>query len=312
MRMKGFALPGRLARLRCTRLVCIGALLASGLANADRGAADDCVPQRVAASAPASAAAPLVSGEQAADTARGLGVPAPLDAAGSRASLGLTIRPPLTHQLPWSSTMDRHEVLLGAINADHDDTYEYRLPYADDQSYPVTQGYGARLSHRGAEQFTVDFGMPSGTPVQAAREGVVVLAEDSHATGCWRDECARLANFVVVLHADGTTGEYFHLQLGSVRVRVGERVQRGQRLALSGNTGYSTAPHLHFGVYRTGRDGGTQSVAVRFLTREGVIGEPRTGARYMNVAGASVAAGQVAGGSLAARCPATGSLASGR
>jgi murein DD-endopeptidase MepM/ murein hydrolase activator NlpD len=208
--------------------------------------------------------------------------------------------------------MDRHEVVVGAIDADHDDTYEYRLPYADDQSYPVTQGYGARLSHRGAEQFTVDFGMPAGTPVQAAREGVVVLAEDSHATGCWSDECARLANFVVVLHADGTTGEYFHLQRGSVQVRVGERVQRGQRLALSGNTGYSTAPHLHFGVYRTGRDGGTQSVAVRFLTREGLIGEPRTGARYLNVARANAATRNVAGGTVAATSLALGSLASGR
>ncbi|HZF29001.1 MAG TPA: M23 family metallopeptidase [Gammaproteobacteria bacterium] len=297
--MKGFALPGRLARLRCTKLLGIGALLASGVANADRVCAPrECAPQPASVIAPAPALAPLVSGEQAADAARGHGVPAPLDAGGSRASLGLTIRPPSVGRPLWSSTMDRHEVVVGAVDADHDDTYAYRLPYADDQSYPVTQGYRARLSHRGAEQFTVDFGMPAGTAVHVAREGVVVLAEDSHATGCWSDECARLANFVVVLHADGTTGEYFHLQRGSVQVRVGDRVQRGQRLALSGNTGYSTAPHLHFGVYRTGRDGGTQSVAVRFLTREGVIGEPRTGARYLNVARGNVARAGVATGNL--------------
>jgi murein DD-endopeptidase MepM/ murein hydrolase activator NlpD len=171
---------------------------------------------------------------------------------------------------------------VGAIDPDHDDAYEYRLPYGDDESYPVSQGYSARLSHRGAEQYTVDFAMSEGTPVHAAREGVVVLAEASHDVGCWREECGRLANFIVMLHDDGTTGEYFHLQRDSLRVQVGQRVERGQLLALSGNTGYTTAPHLHFGVYRTDRTGATQSIAVRFATRSGVIGEPRAGARYLN------------------------------
>ena len=86
-----------------------------------------------------------------------------------------------------------------------------------------------------------------------------------------------------MLHSDGTTGEYFHLERGSVQVRVGERVARGQRLARSGNTGFSTAPHLHFGVYRTGRDDKTESLAVRFQTRAGAIATPRSGAHYLNL-----------------------------
>src|SRR5688572_7280532 len=151
----------------------------------------------------------------------------------------------------WSAAMSRADVALGRIDADHDDGYLYRLPYGDDVSFPIIQGYDATLSHRGAERFTLDFGMPVGTPVHAARDGVVVLVEDSHDTGCAREQCGRFANFVVVLHADGTTGEYFHLARGSVQVRRGEPVARGQWLALSGNTGFSTAPHLHFGVYRT-------------------------------------------------------------
>lgn len=182
----------------------------------------------------------------------------------------------------WSHTMSRHDVLLGAVSPDHDDDYLYRLPYGDGVTYPVIQSYGAKLSHRGSEQFTVDFGMPNGTPVHAAREGVVVLVEDTHEGGCFRDECSRLANFVVVLHSDGTTGEYFHLARGSVEVSRGDVVRRGQRLALSGDTGYSTAPHLHFGVYRTAADGQTQSVAVRFRTRTGPLALPRTGSRYLN------------------------------
>jgi murein DD-endopeptidase MepM/ murein hydrolase activator NlpD len=192
--------------------------------------------------------------------------------AGAQVSAGGARVPVSRH---WSAAMSRADVALGRVGADHDDGYLYRLPYGDDVSFPIIQGYGAKLSHRGAERFTLDFGMPVGTPVHAARDGLVVLVEDSHDSGCAREECGRFANFVVVLHADGTTGEYFHLQRGSVKVRVGENVARGQWLARSGNTGFSTAPHLHFGVYRTGRDRAAESLAVRFQTRHGAIGMPR-------------------------------------
>lgn len=188
---------------------------------------------------------------------------------------------------PASLHLQRRDFVVGRPNADHDDSYVYRLPYGDCVSYAVLQGYGARLSHRGSEFFTVDFRMDEGTLVHAAREGKVVLVEDSHAESCWAEGCGRFANFVVVLHADGTTGEYFHLQRGSARVAPGDYVARGQPIARSGNTGYSTAPHLHFGVYRANPDGSTQSIAVRFLARGGLIVEPRSGARYVNAQAAT-------------------------
>jgi murein DD-endopeptidase MepM/ murein hydrolase activator NlpD len=202
---------------------------------------------------------------------------------GGRAALVSPRALPANLSVRWSAAMSRHDLSLGQIDADHDDDYLYRLPYGDGVSFPVIQAYDAKLSHRGAEQYTIDFGMPVGTPVHAARDGVVVLLEDSHDGSCWREECGQLANFVVLLHADGTTGEYFHLQRGSVQVGFGEHVRRGEALARSGNTGYSTAPHLHFGVYRTELDGRTRSVAVRFQTRVGALAMPRTGARYLNV-----------------------------
>jgi murein DD-endopeptidase MepM/ murein hydrolase activator NlpD len=182
-----------------------------------------------------------------------------------------------------SAPMTRGELTLGRIDADHDNQYLYRLPYGDDVSFPIIQGYGAKLSHRGAERFTLDFGMPVGTPVHAARDGTVVLLEDSFNAGCSREECGRLANFVVLLHSDGTTGEYFHLERDSVRVRVGERVARGQWLARSGNTGFSTVPHLHFGVYRARGDSRTEALAVRFQARGGAVSVPRSGAHYRNL-----------------------------
>lgn len=180
-----------------------------------------------------------------------------------------------------SEPFERDAVRVGRLDADHDDAYLYRLPYGDHVSYPVLQGYGAPLSHRGAEQFTVDFRMPEGTLVHAAREGLVALVEDTHAVSCWSKGCGRFANFVVIVHDDGTTGEYYHLARGSALVAAGERVMRGQAIARSGNTGYTTGPHLHFGVYRASQSG-AQSIAVRFLARGGIVGKPRSGARYEN------------------------------
>ena len=112
--------------------------------------------------------------------------------------------------------------------------------------------------------------------------GLAMLYDEEADAQDLQVEVLHRANFVVVLHSDGTTGEYFHLERGSARVHAGDRVERGQPLARSGNTGFSTAPHLHFGVYRTGHDRTTDSLAVRFQTRRGALSNPRSGAYYLN------------------------------
>ena len=60
----------------------------------------------------------------------------------------------------------------------------------------------------GLEEFAIDVDMPIGTPVHAARAGVVARVEESHSKGCWEDGCGKYANYIVILHGDGTTGEY--------------------------------------------------------------------------------------------------------
>ena len=172
------------------------------------------------------------------------------------------------------------EWTVGDKDAVHDDDHLYALPYASGKSYRVLQGYGSRFSHTGLEAYAVDFDMPEGTPVHAARSGVVARVEESHSIGCWEEGCGRYANFIVVLHRDGTTGEYYHLQKDGALVEVGDRVVRGQQIALSGNTGHTTMPHLHFAVYRATEWGNTQSIPVRFESADGVVMRPRHGARY--------------------------------
>jgi murein DD-endopeptidase MepM/ murein hydrolase activator NlpD len=165
-------------------------------------------------------------------------------------------------------------------NTVHDDNHLYSLPYASEKSYRVLQGFGSRFSHTGLEEFAIDIDMPVGTPVHAARSGVVADVEESHTRGCWEDGCGRYANFIVILHSDGTTGEYYHLRKDGSLVDVGDTVTQGQKIAYSGNTGHTTMPHLHFAVYCAVAWGNTQSIPVRFRAANGIIERPRRGARY--------------------------------
>jgi murein DD-endopeptidase MepM/ murein hydrolase activator NlpD len=172
------------------------------------------------------------------------------------------------------------EWTVGDQHARHEDDRLYLLPYSEGKSYRVLQGYGSRFSHTGREQYAVDFKMPEGTPVHAARDGVVARIEEAHDIGCWEDGCGKYANFIVVLHDDHTTGEYYHLQQDGALVEPGQRIRAGELIGLSGNTGHTTTPHLHFAVYRAVDWGNTQSIAVRFLSSDGIVSFPRRGRQY--------------------------------
>ncbi|MGH8385187.1 MAG: peptidoglycan DD-metalloendopeptidase family protein [Pseudomonas sp.] len=124
--------------------------------------------------------------------------------------------------------------------------YRYPLPWRGGP-FRVSQGANGQYSHYGPKnRYAMDIAMPEGTPIIAARGGVVVKTENSQ-TGRGTNPSG---NFVRVLHDDGTMGVYLHLKKGSVRVREGQRVAVGSALALSGNTGNSSGPHLHFVVQR--------------------------------------------------------------
>lgn len=172
---------------------------------------------------------------------------------------------------------------IGDKDALHDDERLYMLPYASGKSYRVLQGYGSRFSHVGLEQYAVDFNMSVGTPVHAARAGVVARIEESNDIGCWQDGCGAYANYIVIVHNDGTTGEYYHLQQNGALIDVGDHIIAGEKIGLSGNTGHTTMPHLHFAVYRAAEWGNTQSIPVRFLSSAGIVDRPRRGGRYQAV-----------------------------
>jgi murein DD-endopeptidase MepM/ murein hydrolase activator NlpD len=161
--------------------------------------------------------------------------------------------------------------------------YAYALPFGVGQERRVIQGFGGAFSHSGSQYYAVDFDAPEGTPILAARDGLVVAANaTSSGRGATRDwlDYARM-NFILVRHDDGTLGEYLHLQPGGVRVRAGTRVDRLDFIGLSGNTGFSSVPHLHFHVM-TAAPGGVdaQSFPIEFEIAPGVKAAPLEGRAY--------------------------------
>lgn len=138
----------------------------------------------------------------------------------------------------------------GYPEAEHDNEALYRAPFAAARTYPISQTFPIGLTHLTPDSyFAVDIAMPIGTDIYAARGGTVFeVASTNFRGGYDPQEDAASANIVRIMHDDGSHAIYAHLNWNSIRVRPGDRVERGQYIADSGNTGFSTGPHLHFVV----------------------------------------------------------------
>ncbi len=133
-----------------------------------------------------------------------------------------------------------------AIN-DPSNDFVYRIPYQNGESYVMSQGYNGNFSHEGKN--ALDFTMPEGTKICAARSGVVVEVSVDSNIGCPNKRCLDYANSIVIYHGDGTFAEYAHLKKKGSKVKVGQDVDEGEVIGLSGNTGFTSGPHLHFEVF---------------------------------------------------------------
>ncbi len=107
-----------------------------------------------------------------------------------------------------------------------------------------------------------DYAVPTGTPVMAAHGGTVVKAGGNGA-----GDGPAYGNAIVIKHGNKTYSQYAHLS--SVHVKVGQVVKTGQKIALSGNTGNSSGPHLHFEIRTTPNYGSAVNPAT-FLRAHGV------------------------------------------
>jgi len=136
----------------------------------------------------------------------------------------------------------------------------YLLPLTKDTPIAIDQGFAGSFSHDDDEnRYAIDFAVPVGTAVLAARDGVVMQVIGHHLDAPRNnpaqhrgagpaDTRLRDANLLRVIHDDGTMAVYAHLQRDGAVVAPGQRVRTGQHIGWSGNTGFSTGPHLHFAV----------------------------------------------------------------
>ena len=158
--------------------------------------------------------------------------------------------------------------VMGDYNAEQSRNAQYSLPYQDGQAFYIGQAPGGPITtHLTPDsQYAVDIGMPQGTPILAARDGVVIYTEADQYYGAQNPDMMGKANVVEILHQDGTIAMYAHMEHGGVYVYPGQRVAAGTPIGLAGSTGYSSGPHLHFAIQKVIRSGDAllQTVSVPF------------------------------------------------
>ncbi|CAN5704169.1 hypothetical protein BH09VER1_BH09VER1_43450 [soil metagenome] len=158
----------------------------------------------------------------------------------------------------------------------------YLLPFRAGEEHRVTQGHLGKFSHyqgTGNEN-AIDWDAAEGTPVCAARGGVVTGVRDDQRVGGIDPKLEPAANYVVIKHDDGTYAEYLHIRPTGALVRLGQKVTAGQEIARSGNTGFTDGPHLHFAVFLPVDGEQRVTLPVRFQTRLGVVADLKEGESY--------------------------------
>ena len=142
----------------------------------------------------------------------------------------------------------------------------FQLPWAEGESHAAGQAFGGDRSHSGDDRYAVDFPMPEGTEIYAARAGLVCYVREHYYEGGWRPELRDRDNHVLIAHEDGTISRYLHLRQNGAEVQLGQWVEAGQFIGYSGNVGFSSGPHLHFDVVRPGRDLVTQTIPFQLIS----------------------------------------------
>jgi murein DD-endopeptidase MepM/ murein hydrolase activator NlpD len=180
-----------------------------------------------------------------------------------RSSADVAYLPTIARDRPVGASITI-EIDLGSSTNEVDEDFVYAVPFGGEEPRELVQGFDGPETHLGSMRYSLDFAMPKGTPVLAARGGQVLLVQDGFTEGGTDPKLLERANLVVVAHSDGSMASYGHLERG-VRVRVGQQVREGQLLGYSGATGFAGQPHLHFhvGNRMLGEPGRTLNIRMR-------------------------------------------------
>lgn len=166
----------------------------------------------------------------------------------------------------WQYNVD-YQYSLGIPLPHYDTVINYLPPIPPNTAYFITQAFNGSSTHNQQHnRYAVDIAMPEGTPIHAARSGIVVTVDNDFIEGGVSDKLLNKANQIIVLHEDGSMAVYAHLAPESAQVQQGMRINAGQLLSYSGNTGYSSGAHLHFVVW-VNKGHGVVSVPFNFIIK---------------------------------------------
>lgn len=165
------------------------------------------------------------------------------------------------------------------VSDEEEDTPTRLLPFVKGAGYKLIQGFNGKFSHSECMAYALDFTMPVGTKIASAAPGIVTdIKEDSDEGGA--DESFKgKGNYIQIDEGGGEFGYYVHLCQNCVDVEVGDKVKQGQVIGRSGNTGYTTTPHLHYAVYEWD---GNCSTSFGFADVEDEDGIPVEGKTYVS------------------------------
>src|SRR2546423_2532747 len=206
-------------------------------------------------------------------------LPFTLDAAG-RSSFVLAHFKRTDNTQAWRYNYYYHWEYGGRRNSTANDA-DYAMPFGPGR-YVVMQGPRGTFSHfkgSGSEN-AVDWDVPEGTIVCAARDGRVVGVRDDSTVSGTDPKFKPLGNYVMIKHADGTFADYHHLQTDGALVKIGDQVTTGQPIGLSGATGFASKPHLHFMVFQAVDGKKVLSLPFRLKTDHGTFTEFIRGQAY--------------------------------
>ncbi len=151
---------------------------------------------------------------------------------------------------------------FGNPNETYDTDFEYELPFQKGKKYKIIQSFGGKFSHnKPHSRYAIDIGLAIGDTITAARKGKVYFVKEDSKEHCHTRKCIDMANKIYILHEDGTMAHYVHLDFEGALVDVGDTVEANQPIGISGMTGFTTIPHLHFVLYKS------RSISIPFKFR---------------------------------------------
>ncbi len=147
----------------------------------------------------------------------------------------------------WSYRSSVRSFFGDVLISQYDTSHVYELPIARGTNEYISQGYFGKISHH--QEYALDFDLSEGTPVYAVRAGTVVKVVDNFNKSCPDASCMQYNNFIIIRHNDGSYADYAHLKQNGALAELGDEVSAGDLIAYSGNTGWTTGPHLHLVIF---------------------------------------------------------------